>query len=345
MRKSAAGQGGGLPLRTPVTVQLADRPFAHCATLAELSDGSLLAAWFAGSYETAPDVAILGARHPGAGGIWSPPWVLVDVPGCSVGQPVFLSRPGGDLWLFFDVIDERGSGWEAARPYRQRSSNAGRTWVDRELLLDYPGLMFRSRPVTLQGRIVVPMYDENTWQSRMLISDDDGRSWWLSMAIESPPGNIHPTLVALDGGHLMAYLRPGGQGGVIWRTESADGGGTWSDPTPTRLKNPNSGFDLLRLQSGRLALAYNDSDRLRTPLCVALAREDERWDRLRTLEDALGEFSYPTLGQTPDGEIHMVYTYLREHIQYASFSERWLEGGTEIHEEDPRRDRALSDPL
>lgn len=345
MRPPGATTSGGLPLRTPVTAQLPDRPFAHCATLTALPGGSLLAGWFAGSYETAPDVAILAARLNAPGADWSAPWVLVDVPGYSVGQPVFLSLPGGELWLFFVVIDGGGSGWTGARPYRQRSSDGGQTWTDRQLLLDDPGLMLRSRPLILAGRIVVPMYDEKAWQSRMLISDDGGQSWRLAAPIESLPGNIHPTLVQLDGGRLLAYLRPGGKGGVIWRTESADGGETWSDPTPTQLPNPNSGFDLLRLQSGRLALAFNNSDKLRTPLCVALARRGEQWDRLRTLEDALGEFSYPTLAQTHDGQIHVVYTYRREHIQYASFTEKWLEEGKATHEQDPRRDRAISDPL
>jgi predicted neuraminidase len=334
MRSPVAATGGALPFRTPVTPQLRGRPFAHCATLTALPDGSLLAAWFAGSYETAPDVAILGAHLDALGTTWSPPWVLVDVPGYSAGQPVFLSRPHGELWLFFVVIDSGESGWTGARPYRQRSSDGGRSWTDRELLLEYPGLMFRSRPLIVAGRILVPMYDENTWQSRMLISDDGGQSWHLTTPIDSPPGNIHPTLVELDGGRLLAYLRPGGKGGAIWRAESADGGETWSNPTPTRLPNPNSGFDLLRLHSGRLALAFNNSDQLRTPLCVALARQGEQWDRVRTLEDALGEFSYPTLAQTHDGQIHTVYTYRREYIQYAGFSEKWLEEGNPYHGKD-----------
>ncbi len=330
MRSSVVTTGGGLPLRMPVTTQLLDRPFSHCATLAALSDSSLLAAWFAGSYETAPDVAILASRLDATGEGWSAPWVLVDMPGHSVGQPVFLTRPGGELWLFFVSIESEGSGWTGALPYRQCSSDGGRSWTDRQLLLDYPGLMFRSRPLIVESHIVMPMYDENTWQSRMLTSDDGGQSWRLAAPIDSPPGNIHPTLVQLDDGTLLAYLRPGGKGGVIWRTESVDCGETWSDPTPTQLPNPNSGFDLLRLQSGRLALAFNNSDHLRTPLCVALALQGEQWDRLRTLENALSEFSYPTLAQTHDGQIHVVYTYQRKHIQYASFNEKWLEEGTTI---------------
>jgi predicted neuraminidase len=133
--------------------------------------------------------------------------------------------------------------------------------------------------------------------------------------------------VRLSDGCLLAYMRTGGKGGLIWRAESRDDGETWSQPTATNLPNPNSGIDLLRLQSGALVLAYNPSDCVRTPLCVAIAEEDELWRWQRTLEDAPAEFSYPTLTQTAEGQIHLVYTYQREHIQYARFTEEWLRAG------------------
>jgi predicted neuraminidase len=176
-----------------------------------------------------------------------------------------------------------------------------------------------------------------------LISDDDGRSWRLTEPILSPPGNIHPTLVQLSDGRLLAYLRTGGEGGFTWRTESRDGGESWITPAPTLWPNPNSGIDLLRLQSGRLALAFNNSDRLRTPLCVALAEEDECWHWVQTLEDGDAEFSYPALAQTDDGRIHMVYTYRREHIHYACFTEDWLRKDNRINEaQNQGRDRCTT---
>lgn len=305
----------------PVFAQLDDRPMAHCATLTALADGTLLCAWFGGSYETAPDVAILAARRaPGAPG-WSSPQVIAAVPGRSLGQPVFLPRPDGTLWLFFDVI--MGVDWTSAIPHWQHSRDGGITWDPPAPLMETLGLMFRSKPLVLPGRIILPVYDERTWQSLMLISDDDGRSWRRTAPLVSPAGNIHPCVVPLSDGRLLAYLRTGGAGGVIWRAESADGGESWTEPEPTALPNPNSGIDLIRLASGRLALAFNDSDRLRTPLCVALAGEDECWRWKRTIEDGHAEYSYPTLLQT-GATIHLVYTARREHIHAAHFDEAWL---------------------
>ncbi len=315
--------------KTPIFSQLPDQPTAHCATLTQLPNGALLAAWFGGAYETAPDVVILAAsRHP-LDKKWSQPRIIAKVTGHALGQPVFLLRPDGELWLFFNVI--MAQDWTSAQPYWQRSLDHGETWQAPESLLDYPGLMFRSRPVILPGRIILPVYDEKSWQSLMLISDDQGQTWRLTAPLSTPNGNIHPCVVCLPNGHLLAYLRPGGAGGVIWRSESFDRGETWSQPTATNLPNPNSGLDLLRLQSGSLVLAFNNSNRQRTPLCVAWAKEDELWRRPQTLEDAPGEFSYPTLLQTNDEHIHLVYTYRREHIHHACFTEKWLREAKNDH--------------
>jgi predicted neuraminidase len=304
----------------PIFERLPGRPAAHCATVHALRDGSLLAAWFGGSRELASDVVLLAATY--AGERWTAPRVIAAVPGKALGQPVFLELDEGTLWLYFDVVMDRK--WITAQPHRQRSIDSGLTWSAPEPVLDYPGLMFRTKPVQLPGRIVLPVYDENTWESRMLLSDDGGTSWRLTDPLRSPQGNIQPATVHLENGHLLAYMRTGGDGGVIWRAESRDGGETWTTPEATDMPNPNSSIDLLRLASGALALAYNPSRTARTPLAVAYAAEGERWDAPHIIEDAPGQFSYPMMTQAADGMIHLVYTYQLEHIHHAAFSEGWL---------------------
>ncbi len=315
-------------IKMPVFEQLYDRPFAHCAMLNDLGEAGLMTVWMGGAYETAPDVCLLAAQlHRGADS-WTPPRVIARVDGHSMGQPVLLLRPDGELWFFYVVL--YGADWRSAIPYLKKSDDGGQTWGAPLRLFDYPGLMLRSRPLVFGDRIIVPAYDENTWQSRMILSDDGGHTWRLTAPMVSPDGNIHPNVVA-RGSTLICYLRTGGAGGVIWRSESQDGGESWSELTPTRLLNPNSGIDLLKLSSGRLALAFNNSQTHRTPLHVALtANADEMWRWVQVIEDTYAEISYPTLAQTADGAIHLVYTYRREAIHYARFTEQWLMQGAAL---------------
>jgi predicted neuraminidase len=295
----------------------------HCATLVELRDGDLLAAWFAGSFETAPDQAIYAAYFQTRPSRWMPPTIIVDTPGHADGQPVLYAHPRGALWLFF--VTNAGQDWKTAQLKLTQSFDQVH-WDTPRVLNDRPGLMFRSKPLTLpDGSLVLPVYDEIHWQSMAMISADGGKSWRLGQPIVTPAGNIHPCLVSLSDGRLLAFLRTGGEGGWIWQTTSDDGGWTWHEARPTRFPNPNAGIDLIRLHTGHLALAFNDSPRRRTPLCVALSDDEGRtWNARRNLEDGDAEFSYPTLLQTSDGNIHCVYTYRRETIQHVVFDESWL---------------------
>jgi predicted neuraminidase len=285
-------------------------------------------------------MVILTARKEPFKQAWSKPEILVSHPGHAAGQPVLFPQPDGSLWLFFVVImdkkDQKSSkdrpfnalpprdGWKMAQPFIKKSFDQGKTWETPVQIMNYPGLMFRGRPLVIRERIIVPAYDENTWESKMLISDDEGHSWQLTEAIQTPPGNIHATLVQLPEDRILAYLRPGGEGGVLWRTISDDLGETWQSPTPQKIPNPNSGFDLIRLKSGNLLLAFNDSASKRTPLCIALAPENEQFSYKRFIEFGPGEFSYPSLLQTKDHVIHMVYTYHRKQINYVTFLEEWI---------------------
>lgn len=141
-------------------------------------------------------------------------------------------------------------------------------------------------------------------------------------------------------GCLPTYGR-GGTKGWIWRSTSTDGGWSWSTAQPTSIPNPNAGIDLIRLQNGHLVLAFNYSTTGRAPLNVALSMDEgETWSWLRTIverNEATGdpEYSYPTLLQTRDGLIHLVYTHERVEIRHVAFHETWLKRGH--HWDNPSR--------
>jgi predicted neuraminidase len=115
---------------------------------------------------------------------------------------------------------------------------------------------------------------------------------------------------------LLALCRSRGIG-AICQAESKDGGETWSAAKPIDLPNPNSGIDAVRTVKGEFFLAYNHTKQGRTPLNLARSSDDGKtWQRVATLEEQAGEFSYPAIIQTSDGLLHVTYTWNRSHIKH-----------------------------
>ena len=94
----------------------------HGATVVELPNGVLLAAWFQGSGERwADDVAILGARLTPGAKQWSKPFAMADVPGFPDINPILFIDPQERLWLmWYTVIANQ---WETSLPKYRISTN------------------------------------------------------------------------------------------------------------------------------------------------------------------------------------------------------------------------------
>lgn len=92
----------------------------------ELPNRDLFAAWYAGFYEKAKDVAILCSRLPYNSTIWTKPEVLADTPDKSEGNPVLFVDRKKILWLFY--VTMYGSEWTTCKIKCKRSTDNGFTW-------------------------------------------------------------------------------------------------------------------------------------------------------------------------------------------------------------------------
>src|SRR5262249_13175538 len=148
------------------------------------------------------------------------------------------------------------------------------------------GDMVRNRPIVLDaGDYLLPIYHETGHDPESVGPDSTSlflrfhpsrRAWTRTGAIRSPRGNIQPAVVQLADGRLVASCRRGGDYdprtvGYIVRSESRDGGRTWTDGADSPFPNPNAAVEFLKLRSGRLLLIFNDSMTRRTPLTAALS--------------------------------------------------------------------------
>jgi predicted neuraminidase len=100
---------------------------------------------------------------------------------------------------------------------------------------------------------------------------------------------------------------------------------SWSICTPTKLPNPNSALDLVRLPSGEVLLVYNPSPVNRNHLTVALSKDNtQSWFARRDIVHGDGEYSYPSAIIDDKGRIHVSYTENRYIIKHAVFAKEWV---------------------
>jgi predicted neuraminidase len=301
----------------------AEPPSSHASTVYEMPDSSILCAWYSGSSEAAPDVAVYASRL--TQGVWSKPVIIADTPDKPEGNPVLYTNDQDKVFLYFVTI--HGLGWNWAKIKYRVSNDNGETWGPVIMLRDKRGWMIRNHPVKLSdGRLLMPFYSENKWCSEFMVSENNGEDWDHISEVCSRPGNIQASVVELGNNELYATMRTGARGKQLWQTRSYDGGKTWSKAEQTNIPNPNSGTDMIKLDTGEILLAFNNSKKNRTPLSLALSSDGgHSWGTLKNIEDGPGEYSYPSLCQSKDGAIHLTYTYQRKTIKHVAFSRSWLE--------------------
>jgi len=317
-------------------------PYKHPACMTELANGDLYLVFYGGQGEYANDTAVFGSRKKKGESAWSSPIKLAHDPFRSVGNGVIWQAPDGLVWLFYVV--RYGDTWSTSRVQFKVSTDNGETWSDSSVLTLEEGMMVRNRPIVLSdGSYLLPAYKETGHDTEAVGADSTSlffrfdpktKKWSETGRIRSPKGNIQPAPLELAPGHLVAYCRRGGgydskEMGYIVKSESKDGGKTWSEGVDSSFPNPNAAVDFLKLQSGNLLLVYNDSFNARTPLTVAFSPDhDKTWPVKKDLVAGPGDFGYPQAFQTKDGKVHVVYTSeKRQVINHATFDESWIAGG------------------
>lgn len=315
--------------------------YKHPASITELDNGDLYLVYYGGSGEYADDSGVYGARLPKGESMWSRPERITPKPKYPEGNAVVWQGPDGLVWLF--SVIRPGATWSTSRIIVRISNDGAKTWQEPKPLTTEAGTMVRAKPVVLQGGdYLLPIYHETgnnpEWvgpdtTSLFLRYDIKTKRWSESTRIRSRLGNLQPAVAALSDTHLVCYCRRGGNykprtDGYLVRSESHDGGRTWSAGTDSSFPNPNAAADLLRLHNGHLLLVYNDSMNRRTPLTAALSTDGDRtYPHRRNLAEGPGDFAYPFAIQTRDGKIHVVYTSDRRSvINHAVFEESVLVG-------------------
>lgn len=321
--------GEGVCLSAELIYPLEGRPTPQChaSTIVELPGGEFAAAWFGGANESNPNVGIWFSRW--SKGQWSAP---VQVATGAEGEdrdyacwnPVLFRPKEGPLLLFYKAGLNPRLWWGALLT----SADDGKTWSPSRRLGTSDSLPqenrnllgpVKNKPVQLaNGAILCPSSTENQgWRVHFEITRDLGKTWEVIGPINDGVkfNAIQPSILTHRDGRLQILCRSREK--TVVQSWSKDGGKTWSEITPTKLPNPNSGTDALTLSDGRQLIVYNPLEKGRHILAVALSDDGENWKQVLTLEkEERGEFSYPAVIQAADGRAHITYTWMRQSVKH-----------------------------
>ncbi len=313
---------------------------SHSATLAELPDGTLVAAWYAGSGEGAADVAIYLSRR-GVDGAWSEPAAVMTRERVqadlrrnviSLGNPLLLPDDSGRLGLLFVSI--AAGRWSGSSMNLAWSEDGGLTWGAARKLTMNPLSNLSALPRNPPARLVgggwaVPVYEEFLGKFPETLWLQPRRKDY-SAAVSRVEGGVYvlqSALVPLAVDRAVSFFRDFRPARWMSASWSDDAGGTWTKPAVTGLPNRDSGLCAIRLSDGAILMAFNDlSPGKRENLRLALSEDEGRtWRTIATLaEEAGSEFSYPYLIRPSDGTIRMVYSARQTQILFAEFNEAWV---------------------
>lgn len=305
-------------------------PQCHASTLIVLDDEEILAAWFAGTYEKHPDVAIWISKRK-KDGQWTMPVKVADKENIPCWNPV-LFKEDNRIYLFYKVGEEI-SEW---RTMLMISDDNGTTWTEPNELVEGDkggrGPVKNKMIILRDGIWLAPASTETDeyWDAFTDRSCDKGNTWEKSPVVPVDHtkleglGLIQPTLWESEKEKVHMLLRS--TEGNIFRSDSTDNGNNWCEAYAIDLPNNNSGLDLVKLEDGTLVLVYNPIKgnwAARTPIvCCASTDNGYTWNEDFVLdhnENPLdkddGEFSYPAIVAKED-EVYITYTWKRRGIAY-----------------------------
>jgi len=322
----------------------ADTPAAHASTLLAMPEAhpaSVMAFWFAGTRESAPDVQIAASQFDRATQQWRAARFVVNrhVLGGELGfgvrrlgNPVAWLDKQGQIHLF--VVATGLGGWAASRVVHLRQANPGQDFealvfeVERVLPLSWlwnTSFLVRSAPLALQdGGMVLPVHFELGLKYPVSLRFDAQGNFKGMARMSQRLHLLQPTLLMQSESHWLALLRDHSPAGKVAATQTRDGGKTWTDLPDLSLDNPDASVAGLALSPGQMVLAHNSSFHTRNILDLSVSLDGQTWvkDKALALGSGGDEFSYPAMVWT-EGALWVSFTDQRKSIawqRYASTS-------------------------
>jgi Neuraminidase (sialidase) len=340
--------------------------------LYQYSDGRLIMLWTAYDVEECNNNNVmLCTISDDNGQRWSEPEVFMAAPGANVSHAFQVQLKGSENAIMvnreafyvgaeIDPVTKRVLKWadyskSTNRIIMRKSPDIGKTWnFGKEL--NYENIIPNHRPpfygapqdlLQLEsGNLLMPVCflapdkkNPQHYDAAFLLSDDNGETWERTHILTVPEerGAMEPTIVEIKPNELFCFLR--NKSGYLYKTTSSDGGESWTAPVKTDIPTPESICKLLKLQSGKVLLVWNNqssaTQRPRYPLVCALSEDGCRsWSEPKVIatESGLNQLSNFGVIQLNDGRILLATSHYyatpptTSDIDLALFDEKWIMG-------------------
>jgi predicted neuraminidase len=308
---------------------------AHSASVDSLGNNQLIATWFAGSHEGAPDVKIWQSFYQND--TWTMAKAVVDkelianslkVLVRKVGNPVVYRSYDGTLYLF--VVYVSFGGWSGSKVVYFKSYDNGLHWLaPKPIILSAVfniSNLIRTNAISLQdGSFYLPIYHEVIFKYPELAYFDKNGNFIEMRKIKNALRVIQPSFVPINQRIAYIYLRNHMEEDLpLYMQTSYDYGYSWSHLIKTNIENQDSSLATIRLPSGLLVMVRNLFHR--NNLIVSASKDGYHWFDVFSLEKGIvhDEFSYPSIKYS-DGYINILYTWQRKNIKHVRFNLAWLE--------------------
>ena len=291
--------------------------YCHAPTVVNGPQGLILACC-AGPAEAHPQTSIWTATFDGTWRDHHP--TVASLPSTGRNIPVWnpvLFRAQEEIRLYYRagaspedwtcayIATQRGNSWTASTPH--------------EPTLTGP---VRNKPIQLKsGTTITATSTENYgWEVHFEIFHPDSKRWDRVTVPAAGIKAIQPVIIKHENDTLQALCRT--KNSFIAHTWSFDSGQSWSPLELTNLVNPNAAIDAIKVDHLGFLLVYNNCQFARYQLTIAVSTNGVEWVDKLTLENSLGEYSYPSMTCSQDGSLHVVYTHNRTNIKHVALTKQ-----------------------
>ena len=294
-----------------------DCPQNHAANLLELDNGDLLCVWFGGTQEGIADISIYMSRLAKGSSEWTQIEKLSDDPSRSEQNPVLFQEPSGRLWLMYTA---QMSGNQDTAIIRYRTSDdRGHTWSGIDTLFGEAGTFIRQPLVVLDnGDWLLPVFycitlADVKWTGNRDIS---------AVKISSDQFTaLQDGTLALVYNHMKANETTERRASLYDEIEDEDDTRTGVDTEarPAFWGAPRAPMTLALSHDGGVTWPVKRN----IEVGDGYAMTNNSKDKLNR------EFSYPSIKQGKDGDLHIAFTYYRQAIKYVRVPQMWASADQE----------------